>query len=49
MSIFGGLAVIAGFLSILLPETNNQRLPETLDDAVFQNTDLMDRDVEIRK
>lgn len=36
MSIFGGLAVIAGFLSILLPETNNQRLPETLDDAVFQ-------------
>lgn len=49
MSIFGGLAVIAGFLSLLLPETNNQRLPETLDDAVFQNKDLMDRDVENMK
>lgn len=47
MSIFGGLAVIAGFLSLLLSETNNQRLPETLDDAVFQNKDLMDRDVEM--
>lgn len=34
MCIFGGLAIIAGLLSILLPETNKRRLPETLDNAV---------------
>lgn len=36
MLFFGGLVIIAGFLSLLLPETHKQRLPETLDDAVFQ-------------
>nr|XP_034332276.1 uncharacterized protein LOC105331458 isoform X2 [Crassostrea gigas] len=33
MCIFGGLAIFAGFLSLLLPETNKQDLPETLEDA----------------
>lgn len=36
MSIFGIFAIIAGLLSLLLPETNKPRLPETLGDAVLQ-------------
>lgn len=36
MSIFGIFAIIAGLLSLLLPETNKPRLPETLADAVLQ-------------
>ncbi|WAR08259.1 ORCT-like protein [Mya arenaria] len=32
--IFGGLSVVAGFLSLFLPETNGQVLPETIEDAV---------------
>lgn len=36
MSIFGIVAVLAGFLSLLLPETNKLRLSETLEDAVLQ-------------
>lgn len=36
MSIFGICAIIAGLLSLLLPETNKPRLPETLADAVLQ-------------
>lgn len=34
MCIFGILAILAGLLSILLPETNKRELPETLEDAV---------------
>lgn len=37
MSIFGIFAIIAGLLSLLLPETNKPRLPETLGDAVLQS------------
>lgn len=47
MSIFGIFAILAGFLSLLLPETNKQRLPETLDDAVLQNKGHTDRDIEM--
>lgn len=36
MSIFGTFAILAGLLSLLLPETNKLRLPETLGDAVLQ-------------
>lgn len=36
MSIFGIFAIIAGLLSLLLPETNKPRLPETLGDVVLQ-------------
>lgn len=36
MSIFGIFAIIAGLLSLLIPETNKPRLPETLGDAVLQ-------------
>lgn len=32
MGIFGVLAILAGSLSILLPETNKRRLPETFED-----------------
>jgi uncharacterized membrane protein len=31
--IFGVVAVIASFLTLLLPETLNQRLPDTVDDV----------------
>ncbi|WAR08263.1 ORCT-like protein [Mya arenaria] len=31
--IFGGLSVVAGLLSLFLPETNGQVLPETIEDA----------------
>ena len=32
--VFGGLSVIAGLLSLILPETSGKLLPETIDDAV---------------
>jgi OCT family organic cation transporter-like MFS transporter 4/5 len=32
--IFGGASVIAGILSVFLPETLNQKLPETIQDGV---------------
>lgn len=47
MSIFGIVAVLAGFLSLLLPETNKPRLPETLGDAVLQNEGHTHRDMEM--
>lgn len=31
--IFGGLSVVAGVLSLFLPETMGRILPETIDDA----------------
>jgi len=33
MSIFGGLSVVAGLLTLLLPETYGENLPTTLDEA----------------
>ncbi|XP_065926987.1 uncharacterized protein [Magallana gigas] len=47
MSIFGIFAIIAGLLSLLLPETNKPRLPETLGDAVLQNEGHTHRDMEM--
>uniref|UniRef100_K1Q8B9 Solute carrier family 22 member 15 n=1 Tax=Magallana gigas TaxID=29159 RepID=K1Q8B9_MAGGI len=47
MSIFGIFAIIAGLLSLLLPETNKPRLPETLGDAVLQNEGPTHRDMEM--
>lgn len=32
--IFGGASVVAGVLTLLLPETLNRDLPETIDDAM---------------
>ncbi len=34
MLIFGALAVAAGVLTFFLPETQNQPLPETLEEAI---------------
>lgn len=33
--IFGGGAILAGFFVLLLPETQNSRLPETVKDAEY--------------
>ncbi|XP_033637857.1 organic cation transporter protein-like [Asterias rubens] len=33
LNIFGGLSLIAGILVVLLPETRNKPLPETMEDA----------------
>ena len=33
LNIFGGLSLIAGVLVVLLPETRNKPLPETMEDA----------------
>lgn len=32
--VFGGLSVLAGLLSLILPETNGRILPETIQDAI---------------
>ena len=32
--VFGGSSVVAGLLSLMLPETHGQRLPETIQDGV---------------
>ena len=31
--VFGGLSVLAGLLALFLPETNNKKLPETLEEG----------------
>ena len=33
MLIFGGSSILAGMLALLLPETMDQKLPETLEDG----------------
>lgn len=33
MLIFGGLALLAGGLALLLPETLNRKLPETIEEG----------------
>ena len=38
--VFGVVSLVAGFLVMLLPETSNRALPETLDDGV--NLDAKD-------
>lgn len=31
---FGGTAILTGFLILLLPETLNKKLPDTIDEAI---------------
>jgi len=33
MVLFGSVSVLAGMLALLLPETFNQHLPDTIEDA----------------
>ncbi|XP_048239779.1 organic cation transporter protein-like [Haliotis rufescens] len=42
MLVFGGIAILAAFLALLLPETLNKKLPETIKEAEMLGTDVYD-------
>ncbi|XP_046556221.1 organic cation transporter protein-like [Haliotis rubra] len=45
MLIFGGITILAALLALLLPETLNKRLPETIKEAEMLGTSAYDKDV----
>ncbi|XP_046378548.2 organic cation transporter protein-like [Haliotis rufescens] len=45
MLIFGGITILAAFLTLLLPETLNKKLPETIKEAEMLGTNAYDEDV----
>ncbi|XP_046556207.1 organic cation transporter protein-like [Haliotis rubra] len=45
MLIFGGITILAALLALLLPETRNKRLPESIKEAEMLGTSEYDKDV----